>query len=392
MPKHITDTGNQIFADNVEVLGNINANGNMFLNGEQVATVVDPVRTTLTGNGSSSVFAIGGASGLVNPSSLIVAIDGALQEPVADYTVASGNITFTSPLANGAKAVVIAPTNVLQTAQTIPADGSVTSSKLDTNLSLSGQLTLTGQAATSANSAMTRVLADKNIMFNVAKVRILPTANMNYNTIGAGTSASNGLDGLGLTGSLTASAFTRAVLTRVWTTFSGSTGANNLCSVPVAFAFFGMFNLQATNTVIRFIVGDAGSGAPALPSANAISGRGFGFEIFFDSVPKIRLFAHDGTTYTTSAAVNSGTSFNQSTSLLIASDGAGNLKLFIANSGSIVQRIPESATITHTGAPTSSTYAAAFASILTANNTTAPLSQQALVRIPQVIIHSNQVY
>jgi len=115
------------------------------INGNAVAVVVDPVRTTLTGNGSLSTFPIGGATNLVNPSALIVAIDGVLQEPVANYTVSGGNITFVSPLPNGSKAVVISPTNVLQTSQMIPSDGTVTSSKLDTNLSLVGNFTVGGQ-------------------------------------------------------------------------------------------------------------------------------------------------------------------------------------------------------------------------------------------------------
>jgi hypothetical protein len=101
------------------------------------ANLVDPVRTTLTGNGSTSVYAISGASGLVNPSALIVAIDGILQEPSVDYTVASGNITFTSPLPSGSKAVVISPTNSLQVSQNIPADGSVTSAKIVGGVTLS---------------------------------------------------------------------------------------------------------------------------------------------------------------------------------------------------------------------------------------------------------------
>jgi len=77
-------------------------------NPNNYATVVDPARTTITGNGSTTIYAISGAGSLTNPSALIVAIDGALQEPSVDYTVSSGNITFTDPLASGAKAVVIA--------------------------------------------------------------------------------------------------------------------------------------------------------------------------------------------------------------------------------------------------------------------------------------------
>jgi hypothetical protein len=117
----------------------------MILSGNQVATVVDPVRTTLTGNGVLSAFAISGAGLLTNPSALIVAIDGAMQEPTVDYAVGSGQITFTSPLPNGSKAVVISPTNTLQVTQMIPADGSVTSAKLANDLTLTNA-TINGTA------------------------------------------------------------------------------------------------------------------------------------------------------------------------------------------------------------------------------------------------------
>jgi hypothetical protein len=143
---------------------NISA-ANLYSNGVQVATVVDPVRTTLTGNGVLSTFAISGAGGLVNPSALIVAIDGALQEPGADYGVSGGNITFTSPLANGSKAVVISPVNTVQVGQVTPSDGSVTSAKIVggvtlTSPSLVGQVELTSQAASNGTSVMTRDLSD----------------------------------------------------------------------------------------------------------------------------------------------------------------------------------------------------------------------------------------
>jgi hypothetical protein len=104
------------------------------ISGNQIATVVSPVRTTVTGNGILSSFSISGANNLINPSALIVAIDGALQEPVVDYAVADNVITFTSPLPNGSKAVIVSPINTLQAAQMIPSDGSVTSSKLATSL------------------------------------------------------------------------------------------------------------------------------------------------------------------------------------------------------------------------------------------------------------------
>ncbi len=106
----------------------------------------NPVRTTLTGDGTTTVFAISGAGSLTNPAALIVAIDGVLQESGVDYSVSGGNITFTDPLASGAKAVVISPTNTVQVGEVTPSDGSVTSSKLDPNLTLTN-MTVTGTAA-----------------------------------------------------------------------------------------------------------------------------------------------------------------------------------------------------------------------------------------------------
>jgi hypothetical protein len=136
--------------------------GTITSNGDTVATVVDPARTTLSGDGITTVFAINGASGIVNPSALIVAIDGVLQEPVADYTVSSGNITFSEPVPNGSKAVVISPTNTIQVANVIPSDGSVTSEKLASDIEISGQLTAPNQVIQSGDSI---------INFNILKSR-----------------------------------------------------------------------------------------------------------------------------------------------------------------------------------------------------------------------------
>lgn len=119
--------------------GDVSGINNYYLasNPSGFATVVDPVRTTLTGNGTVSGYAISGAANLINPSALIVAIDGALQEPSVDYTVNSGQITFTSPLPSGSKAVVISPSNSLIAGQVVPSDGSVTSAKIAGGVTIS---------------------------------------------------------------------------------------------------------------------------------------------------------------------------------------------------------------------------------------------------------------
>ena len=142
----------QQFADGGVMNGDLIVNGDIFSNGSQVAALVDPVKTTLNGNGILSSFPISGAEGLINPSALTVAIDGVLQEPIVDYTVSGGNITFSDPIPLGCKAVIISPVNSLQISQMIPADGSVTSSKLDNSLNLAGNLTVGGNVGIGATT------------------------------------------------------------------------------------------------------------------------------------------------------------------------------------------------------------------------------------------------
>lgn len=114
-----------------------------------------PTKTTVIGNGVLTTFAISGASDLTNPNTLIVAIDGVMQEPGVDYTVSDSNITFTDPLPSGAKAVIVINSSVSQITEGVPSDGSVTSSKLAPNLTivnptLSGTATFSGSARPTA--------------------------------------------------------------------------------------------------------------------------------------------------------------------------------------------------------------------------------------------------
>ncbi len=192
----------------------------------QIVTA-DPVRTSLTGNGSVSSYSISGASGLVNPSALIVAIDGALQEPIVDYTVSGGQITFTSPLASGSKAVVVAPTNVLQVSQMIPADGSVTSSKLDSNIQIAGQLTNPNQTADTDYSVMNRSLADSRYGNILLAVKSGDTNRSNTTTFADDPHLSLNIPTTGL-----------------WEVsfFSFSTAADNTGGMKQQLAFSGTFN------------------------------------------------------------------------------------------------------------------------------------------------------
>ena len=70
---------------------------------------VSSAKTTRTGNGASTVFSVSGLKSS-DPNHVIVAINGVMQEPTIDYTVnqGAGTITFSTPIPNNAKIVVVA--------------------------------------------------------------------------------------------------------------------------------------------------------------------------------------------------------------------------------------------------------------------------------------------
>jgi hypothetical protein len=91
---------------------------------------ITPTKTVLTGNGSTVSFTIAGSTGLTNANELIVTLDGAVQEPVVDYTVNNNTITFTSAPDSGAKVVVIYNNSPYVINSVVPNDGGVTNAKL----------------------------------------------------------------------------------------------------------------------------------------------------------------------------------------------------------------------------------------------------------------------
>jgi hypothetical protein len=281
------------------------AAGTITSNGNALATVVDPVRTTLTGNGVLSSFAISGAGSLSNPSALIVAIDGALQEPTVDYGVGSGVITFTSPLASGAKAVVISPTNTLQVTQMIPADGSVTSTKLANDISISGtlgvvgKLTASGQPSIGAltdNDVMTRLLAAYEGVINGNEFRQM----VGVASQAVGTGSSGGVNStLGIQATVTtalsgsASAYTFDGVN----THSGFSGAIMRSNVLTEAFFHGcMFRVEANvNFVLRINFGVGGATrVPPAAGVAAASARQWGVEFYYNGTDYVgRMYWYD---------------------------------------------------------------------------------------------------
>lgn len=117
-------------------------------------------------------------------------------------------------------------------------------------------------------------------------------------------------------------------------------GAPNRVDGQLAFSFIIGSNIQGiANKAIRFRCGVAGTAPPMMDQA-PLTGRGFGFEIFYNSTTarvEIRAFAHNGTTLTYSAAPGSpagalGPAFTLVLSnvahVMIQSTGAGQVALY----------------------------------------------------------------
>ena len=92
------------------------------------------------GASSNTVFTL--TETVLNAQSIAVFINGIYQRPTTNYTVSGTALTFTSSLDNGDEVDVHHHT--LRTTVTHVADGSVTSAKLDTNITIAGNLTVTG--------------------------------------------------------------------------------------------------------------------------------------------------------------------------------------------------------------------------------------------------------
>lgn len=119
----------------------------------------NPTKTTLTGNGVLSSFPIMGADGLANPAAVSVDIDGISQEPIIDFNVASGVINFTSPLPNGSKAVVVAPTHSLSVGQAVLENGHITGTTTFGVGAAAAFLTAVGALPTSGGTATNLTIA-----------------------------------------------------------------------------------------------------------------------------------------------------------------------------------------------------------------------------------------
>jgi len=109
------------------------------------------------GASSNTVFTL--TESALNANSIMVYVNGIYQRPTTNYSVVTTALTFTASLENTDE-VDVHHMSIRSTVSHV-ADGSVTSAKLDTNITIDGNLTVNG-ATTTVNST-TLTVDDKNI-------------------------------------------------------------------------------------------------------------------------------------------------------------------------------------------------------------------------------------
>ena len=115
------------------------------------------------GASSNTVFTL--TESALNVNSINVFINGIYQRPTTNYTVSGTALTFTASLA-ATDEVDVHHLSIRSTVSHV-ADGSVTSAKLDDNITIAGNLTVTGNStvngATTTVNSTTVTVDDKNI-------------------------------------------------------------------------------------------------------------------------------------------------------------------------------------------------------------------------------------
>ena len=115
------------------------------------------------GASSNTVFTL--TESALNVNSIMVYVNGIYQRPTTNYTVSTTALTFTASLQNTDE-VDVHHLSLRSTVSHV-ADGSVTSAKLDDNITVAGNLTVTGNSTvngtTTTINSTTLTVDDKNI-------------------------------------------------------------------------------------------------------------------------------------------------------------------------------------------------------------------------------------
>jgi hypothetical protein len=191
--------------------------------------------------------------------------------------------------------------------------------------------TAPNQTAASASSLMTRALSDARYL-SFADLRVIQSNTVSVANSGAGSSASgNNLESYARGNPGTAdNGYARMTVARLLNNTLGS-GSGIKFFLPIRGAFLIFAGCYPTSPEKSFrIIFGGNAGVPAPADSNALSVMGFGMEIKYESgSPKWRLFAHNGTTYTTSPSwqtfPGNPSSLDDFVACVIESNGAGTI-------------------------------------------------------------------
>jgi len=338
-----TITGDQTLSGDVTMLGDLTG-GNGLIHADVADAAVGVNTTSVT---AGHVFEVKGSLGsfLVNDAGNTID----MTRPGLNYiraTNAAGSLYFQQ---GGVTQLAMQSTGLLLNANTeingsFDIDGgsltfqdngaSWDGATIAGDQTFSGQVELTGQSASTDDSAMTRKLSRNDFLlqsfneyaFHEGAKGLLDGGDSG--TTGAQSSINTTRSGTAAGG------WARVVLAQDPISSAGSQRA----SIPMAFAVVANFDVNPSATGVnrvRIYMGGNSSGAPPLADVDPLpGGYGFGCEFYWDTTnsrKEVRLFAHDndggGVVYGSGLAATAA-GFSQTTQVVVAHDGAGNVDLW----------------------------------------------------------------
>jgi len=213
-----------------------------------------------------------------------------------------------------------------------------------------GSPTISGNTA-SPNGTITTIGDQLWSLHRVRQIGAFAFGNTGTSSTAAETAARGGVN---VNSGSSTSGYGRASIAHGINQASASGGGIRF-NYPISVAVVaGMYCGASATSRVRLVVG-ANGGVPATADANALAVVGFGAEFRFLSGEdcECRLFAHNGTTYATSAwsgAVAGG--LNRMTAFIVTSDGAGNIALYLSTATGAAGRPSSTALLTLAGGPT----------------------------------------
>jgi hypothetical protein len=207
-----------------------------------------------------------------------------------------------------------------------------TANTFSQNQTLNGTAnTAPNQTAASASSLMSRTLVDDEPFFNIARCfSPLPVPSTGVLRGTASVNTNGNYVNLAVAFSTAASSYARASLALVANTTTGGFAYGVRSGFMMRAMAAGTGGWPSPNTATRVIMG-GNAGVPAASNANALTASGYGLEIIQsgdieDNSGFIRVFCHNGTTYT--AGTIQAIDFSVLGSFGVISNGSGSVSLF----------------------------------------------------------------